>query len=236
MTKPLAIFFDLGGTLWDDYPTELYQWEYLAGILADYGVSTSLDDFIARSWGVIDSYCPSLTRALVFQLLGGNEAQYREAIDRLIVHTGELFEDAEQFRRLNPLFPGVHELLDALAGEYKLAVVSQHFGRVQHWMTAHGLGPHFQHLSLSGREKLYKPDPRIFLHCCAGLGIEPAEALMVGDRLDNDIWPAKRLGMQTVRVLSDPYRVQRPRYHGDVPDHVIERIADLQSVLQRLGD
>ena len=51
--------------------------------------------------------------------------------------------------------------------------------------------------------------------------------MMVGDRLDNDIWPANRLHMTSVRVLADPYRIQHPRYHNDVPHYTLERIGDL---------
>lgn len=38
-----------------------------------------------------------------------------------------------------------------------------------------------------------------------GLGAKPRECLMVGDREDADISPAKSLGMRTVRVLSGKY-------------------------------
>jgi FMN phosphatase YigB (HAD superfamily) len=58
--------------------------------------------------------------------------------------------------------------------------------------------------------------------------------MMVGDRLDNDIWPANRLRMRTVRVLADPYRIQQPRYHGDAPDFTVERVADVAGVVESL--
>jgi ribonucleotide monophosphatase NagD (HAD superfamily) len=52
---------------------------------------------------------------------------------------------------------------------------------------------------------------------------------MVGDRLDNDIAPAKRLGMQTIRVLQGFARHQRPRSAAEEPDHTIRAIADLSN-------
>ena len=48
-----------------------------------------------------------------------------------------------------------------------------------------------------------KPNPHIFQALTARLahrGIEPEEILMVGDRLDNDIEPARAFGWQTARI------------------------------------
>jgi FMN phosphatase YigB (HAD superfamily) len=50
-----------------------------------------------------------------------------------------------------------------------------------------------------------KPDPHVFRMVTARLearGIRPAETLMVGDRLDNDIEPARAFGWQTWRLTA----------------------------------
>jgi FMN phosphatase YigB (HAD superfamily) len=50
-----------------------------------------------------------------------------------------------------------------------------------------------------------KPDPHVFRILTARLearGISPAETLMVGDRLDNDIEPAKAQGWQTWQLTA----------------------------------
>jgi putative hydrolase of the HAD superfamily len=40
-----------------------------------------------------------------------------------------------------------------------------------------------------------KPDPAMFLHALQLLGVEPAQAMMVGDNMETDIAPALALGM-----------------------------------------
>lgn len=229
-----AIFFDLGSTLWDDYPVVQLAWEVLERLLTDHGVTVSRADIVAKAHEMITTYSPSLNRAVVWQYVDGDKQQYERIIAELIEETKGRFADPQEFRRLNPLFPCVHELLDRLSERYALAVVSQHFAEVEHWMGLHDIRKYFRHLSVSHVERLYKPDPRLFLQPCKALGVEPRDVLMVGDRLDNDIWPANRLEMTTVRVLADPYRIQRPRYPRDVPDYTIERIADLSDVIERI--
>jgi HAD superfamily hydrolase (TIGR01549 family) len=227
-----AIFFDLGSTLWDDYPVTQRTWEVLTRLLTQAGIEVSHADIVARAHEMIATYSPSLNRAVVWQYVDGDEGQYQRIMAELIEETKGRFADPQEFRRLNPLFPGVHQLLDHLSGQYALAVVSQHFAEVEDWMELHDIRKYFRHLSVSDVERLYKPDPRLFLLPCKALGVDPREVLMVGDRLDNDIWPANRLEMLTARVLADPYRVQQPRYPRDVPDFTIERIGDLGDIIE----
>ena len=68
-----------------------------------------------------------------------------------------------------------------------------------------------------------------------GMGVKPEEAVMVGDRLDHDIFPAKLLGMKTVRVLRGPYRRQQPPTFLYVPDVSISGLSHLLRALEKLG-
>ncbi len=89
-------------------------------------------------------------------------------------------------------------------------------------------------------EKLY-PDAKPVLQALASrfvLGIianqaaGPAdEALMVGDRLDNDIAPAKAVGMQTVWIRQGFGGLQVPRSDAYRPDQTIQSLRDLLPVL-----
>ena len=63
-----------------------------------------------------------------------------------------------------------------------------------------------------------KPDPVIFRLALDAADCAPADAVMIGDRLDNDIRPAKVLGFATVRVLQGPGRLQQPRDPAETPD------------------
>ena len=50
-----------------------------------------------------------------------------------------------------------------------------------------------------------KPDPAFFEALVAAAGCEPAEAAYVGDRVDNDVLPAKAAGMVAVHVRRGPW-------------------------------
>ena len=77
-----------------------------------------------------------------------------------------------------------------------------------------------------------KPDPRIFRTMLERLGVQPNDAVFVGDRLLDDIAGAQGVGMRA--VLTQEFRKEEP--DGDVhPDAVIGRLPELPAALERLA-
>jgi putative hydrolase of the HAD superfamily len=52
----------------------------------------------------------------------------------------------------------------------------------------------------SSRLGVSKPDPRIYLHCCEELGVEPSAAVFVGDGANDELEGARRVGMRAVLI------------------------------------
>jgi putative hydrolase of the HAD superfamily len=47
---------------------------------------------------------------------------------------------------------------------------------------------------------LSKPDPRIYLACCEQLGVEPSEAVFVGDGANDELEGARRVGLTPILI------------------------------------
>lgn len=60
----------------------------------------------------------------------------------------------------------------------------------------------FEHVIESSRLGLRKPDPRIYRHACALLGVEPEQCIYLDD-LGINLKPARAMGMRTIKVV-DP--------------------------------
>jgi putative hydrolase of the HAD superfamily len=52
----------------------------------------------------------------------------------------------------------------------------------------------------SSRIGISKPDPRIYLACCEALGVEPGEAVFVGDGANDELEGARRVGMDAILI------------------------------------
>jgi putative hydrolase of the HAD superfamily len=66
---------------------------------------------------------------------------------------------------------------------------------------AFGLAPLLDVLVFSEEVGAAKPEPEIFRHALDQLGVEPVNAMFVGDRLETDVQGAANLGMTTVQAL-----------------------------------
>lgn len=64
----------------------------------------------------------------------------------------------------------------------------------------------------------------------------PDGCLMVGDRLDKDIAPAKALGMVTIRFRTGRHRRQKPRGPAEMPDAEVTDVSELEAAIAALLD
>lgn len=90
---------------------------------------------------------------------------------------------------------------------YRLGIVANQLPGTKQRLRQWRILPYFDVIAASDECGFSKPDPGIFLFALREAGCEPADAVMIGDRVDNDLIPAKALGMQTVRILSGPFSV-----------------------------
>jgi putative hydrolase of the HAD superfamily len=61
-----------------------------------------------------------------------------------------------------------------------------------------GLTPYMEHIIASGEVGFTKPDPRIFAAACERFGVEPGDAMYVGDRFATDALGAAAAGLTGV--------------------------------------
>lgn len=66
------------------------------------------------------------------------------------------------------------------------------------------------------------------------LDLPPSACILVGDRLDKDIAPARAAGMATIQFRSGRYRRQRPRSDKETPDAVATDVPELEAAILAL--
>ncbi|GAA1748996.1 HAD family hydrolase [Agromyces humatus] len=82
--------------------------------------------------------------------------------------------------------PGTLRVLDALvAGGTRLALLSNAGADFAGWLRHGSFAPLFERVFVSGELGLVKPEPEIYRHAMAELGIEPADLLFVDNRAEN---------------------------------------------------
>ncbi len=73
-----------------------------------------------------------------------------------------------------------------------------------------------------------KPNPEVYRAVLKRLSVYPERALAVGDNPYTDFWGAKKLGMQTLRLLLGPFRLVHltKEYEADNRVDTLDQVAD----------
>jgi HAD superfamily hydrolase (TIGR01509 family) len=123
-------------------------------------------------------------------------------------------------------------VLAALAAQgFRLGVVSNACGNAAVLCEEFGYSPMLSAIVDSHRFGAAKPDPTIFLHALALLGAQAERTAFVGDSLDRDIEPARRLGMTTFWIA--PPDAQSPGSDAR-PDATLASVAELPAHLRHM--
>jgi FMN phosphatase YigB (HAD superfamily) len=197
------VFLDIGGVLYDD---RVYA-EAWKRALREAGALFSDDAFEVEYAAARAAQNASFRTRLATRFLGPDPDLPR--LEGLAARhwrypPGSLFED-------------VVPCLDALrAAGYRLGVIANQPSQVRTGIARDGLAPYFEIWGVSEDLGVQKPDPQLFVESVATAGVEPSTAVMIGDRLDYDVRPAKAAGMRTVWVL-----------RGEAPDEpTLEQLAE----------
>jgi phosphoglycolate phosphatase len=127
----------------------------------------------------------------------------RRADPALLERAVELFSRAydEESGRHTRVFPGVAQALDALAADgLLLACVTNKAQRFTlPLLERMGLASRFAAVVCGDAVARGKPDPLPYLYACQRLGLQPKEAIVVGDS-ENDVIAARAAGIPVVCV------------------------------------
>ena len=133
---------------------------------------------------------------------------------------------------LEVLYPDSKEVLQRLSQKYKIGIIAnQDFGTEQR-LTDFNVHQYINLVIASAEEGVAKPDLRIFQIALARADCKPEEAVMICDRIDNDIIPANKIGMTTVWIKHGFGRYAELKEIEEHPDYTINNLNDLLNLLE----
>jgi HAD superfamily hydrolase (TIGR01509 family) len=222
------VFLDLGGVLLDESEYHAYMFREVRELIAARGVALTEDAFADGVREVVSGDSPSFGFDLPFHFLRDRGAA--EAI------AGE-FEERVRGKdaALNRLRPDAVDVVEALHEKFSLGVVANQRPTMASFLDESGLSRWFEVVVISGVEGVGKPDPAIYRLALERAFCDPREAVMVGDRVDNDVVPAKALGMWTIRLRDGTWASQVSRTEAESPDREIGRLAELPDAVDALA-
>jgi HAD superfamily hydrolase (TIGR01549 family) len=195
LAKPYLLL-DAGGTLL------FMDQDYLSRLVDAHGFQVEAKRFYDEHFRLIhwfDTYVrthrrfpPGLTKPypqFLFESVGIPEEAAAQA--------AQMAEARHEQRNLWTFtFPWVVETLGQLKGEgYRMSIISNSDGRVEHELHDMGMERYFERVYDSEVVGVRKPEPGIYELALRDLDLRPEEALFVGDMFYIDIWGANWVGI-----------------------------------------
>lgn len=84
----------------------------------------------------------------------------------------------------------------------------------------------------SAEEGVAKPDPKIFEIALERSGCKAKNAMMIGDRIDNDIVPAKKMGMKTIWIRQGFGGLWNIKVDEKCPDFTVYNLYEIVELLK----
>lgn len=129
-------------------------------------------------------------------------------------------------------YSDAHSTLAALIDKgYKLGIIANQKLGTEERLESWGLRQFFDVVAASAEIGYSKPDKEIFEKAFELAGCTEAESVMVGDRPDNDIIPAKAIGMKTIWVKNGLAQYQGAEFGEGVADYQIGSLSELLRIL-----
>ena len=175
-------------------------------------------------------------------MIAGTDIPYPVFLQKMLAYFSENKKgDIELARELDMMvpawhsederpYPDAHACLKTLSETYRIGIIANQPAGSSARLAQFGLLPYIEVIAASAEEGVAKPDFRIFQNALQRAKTQPCKAMMIGDRLDNDIRPAKALGMGTVWIKQGFCAYATVRTTEATPDYTVGSLTELLQV------
>ena len=170
----------------------------------------------------------------------GSNISYNEFMDRLTQSAGDFKSVCTSFG-LKPapwnsddevVYPEAEDCLRTLNKRYIIGIIANQNPGSKERLERIGLLKYIDLVIASAEEGVAKPDLRIFQIAFERANCNPEESIMVGDRIDNDIIPANRIGMKTVWIRQGFGGLAEPQTAEETPEYTINNLNELFEIIE----
>jgi HAD superfamily hydrolase (TIGR01549 family) len=224
------LFFDVGDVLLDENAPHYLYYHSLLLAMRRHGIDVRWDDYLARINAIArERPAAAVVEAARFYV---PDAQLFDEI----YHAGRgQYLEVRKPRPFGMLLNGIEPVVRSLATRFKLGVIANQHPAIVGALDDYGIGPLFKEIIIDEIVGVAKPDPAIFRLALKRAGCVAGDALMIGDRPDNDIAPARSVGMKTLRFRRGVlYSLYQPKNAAELPDGEVTQVDKVEAAIRAL--
>ncbi len=199
-----VLFFDIGSTLVDERKSDECR-------IAEIAKASALD--YEQCFYKIKSF------------FAMNKNGYHEAVKELNIKMPVWHSEYER------LYSGAEECLKVLSEKYKIGIIANQPEGTKARLEKFSILKYIDVVASSFEEGTAKPELKLFEIAMKKAETTPARSVMIGDRLDNDIFPAKSLGMKTIWIKQGFGSLASIRSDSEKPDYIAYNLQEVTEIL-----
>ncbi|MCL2831753.1 MAG: HAD family hydrolase [Treponema sp.] len=216
------IFLDAGGVILDETEFERNMARAITAAIQKHIPDYSASQYLADAEEAVYRFVPNIYDYILFK--------YIKNIDEFNVTKRNIKnEEAENLNSGLKLMDGIKDFLIKYSKQYKIGILGQYGQALKLFLQNENLLQYFKFTETQENFQITKPDPRYFEAVLNKCGCLPAQSVMIGDRIDKDIIPAKTIGMRTIRHRTGMHKNQEPRTPQEIPDFTCDRLGEISA-------
>ena len=131
------------------------------------------------------------------------------------------------------LYPEAVTCLEELSKRFKIGIIANQSLGTAGRLEQHGILKYINLVIASAEEGVSKPDRKIFDIALSRAKCKAENAVMIGDRVDNDIVPANHLGMKTVWIKQGLGKYWKVKNQDEQADYEVNNLTSLLGLFER---
>jgi FMN phosphatase YigB (HAD superfamily) len=223
-----TVLLDAGGVILDESEHEEVRARITVEILSTVIPGYSIDTYYADVEEAVNCFCPSVYQYVFWKSARGS----RSLFDQLYA---SYFDEWQSRKPPLQLTLGFESELRTICENFEVGIAGQYGRELLELLEERAILDCFTHRLTQDELSTTKPDPRFYEQIVKACGGHPQSCIMVGDRIDKDVIPAKLLGMRTILIRVGLHKNQRPRIPFEVPDAELDGVSGLAQLILKVA-
>jgi HAD superfamily hydrolase (TIGR01549 family) len=222
-----TILLDAGGVILDETEHEKIRADIITGLLSELNAGYSLERYYQDVNIAVDCHVPRVYEFVIWRNTK-DPVKYFKISD----------EYKKMFSLINPplvLMKGIKELLTEISRNYRINIAGQYGRQILDLLENNGLIDFFETRITQDDFHLTKPDPRFYDLVLKRIGRAAGECIMIGDRIDKDVIPARLAGLKTIRMRTGLHVNQEPRIYEEYPDEEANDLSEISGKIEKIA-
>lgn len=223
------MLLDAGGVILDEAEHEKVRARIITEILSEIVPAYSLSRYLQDIEESVRVFCTNAYGYVFWKNLEGDLDLFNELYTR----------HSRRWKEQRPplvLSQGIDDEVKTISRNFKIGIAGQYGKEILRLLERGSILDCFEYHLTQDDFPITKPDPRYCEQIVKTIGVSPEQCIMVGDRIDKDVIPARQVGMKTIRIRVGLHKNQKSRIPSEEPDAELESVIGLSKAILRIAE